>query len=234
MTDTVLETFYTLKEKGTFIRLRIPEIEYARIVVVSDIKTTGSTPLIAIDCPVEMADAMAPIDRMKLDFEFTGEDELRYHFSADDGFISDNTIWIEVPEKIERTQRRNDYRLIAPMGSLFYFTSGAQRKRVKMLNLSIGGASGLLVSIKTGIQQVPSVKNGQTILNLKLAFTTDGEETFIPVRESVVRRIESLPQKGRYLMAVSFTRMDGEHRMQLKKIIYDEQRHMLNIRQQRP
>ena len=141
---------------------------------------------------------------------------------------------IEVPEKIERIQRRNDYRLSAPMESFFYFTSGARRKRVKMLNLSIGGASGFLLCIKNGVQQDPPVKTGQTILNLKLAFTTDGEKIFIPVRESVVRRIENLPRKGRYLMAVSFIRMDEEHRAQLKRIIYNEQRHLLKIRQQRP
>jgi len=140
---------------------------------------------------------------------------------------------IKMPETTERTQRRDDFRLIAPMGARFHFTPGADRKLVKMIDLSAGGASGLLISLKDGAQQAPPVKIGQTILNLKLAFTTDGKTIFIPIRESVVRRIENLPQKGRYLMAVAFVRMDKKHKAQLKEILYNEQRHELIIRQQR-
>ena len=233
MTATILETFYTLKEKGTFIRLRIPETGYTRIVIVSDINTAGPVPLITVDCSEEMADAVSAMDQMKLSFEFTGEDQLRYHFFADDALIRGNALLIKLPKKIERSQRRSNYRLIAPMESFFYFTSGARRKRVKMLNLSTGGASGILVSLKNGTQQTPPVKADQTILNLKLAFTTDSGKVLIPVRESGVIRIEDLPQKGRYLMAVSFTRMDEKHRAHLRKIICNEQRHMLKIRRQR-
>ncbi|MCP3954202.1 MAG: PilZ domain-containing protein [Desulfobacterales bacterium] len=233
MDDTVLEIFYTLKEKGTFLRLGIPGSGYERIVIVSDIHTAAEIPLIAIDCPEGLTAVLAARENTKVNFEFTGEDRLRYSFSADEVFIHGDTLRITVPTDLERVQRRGDFRLPAPMGAFIYFTAGNQRKRVKMLDVSISGASGMLLSIKNGARQTPPIKNGQTILNLKLAFTIDTKEQFIPVRECEVTRVESLPQKGRYLAAVTFTRMDTEYRAQLRKLLYNEQRHILKIRQQR-
>jgi len=147
--------------------------------------------------------------------------------------VQGNTLLAPLPTKLERVQRRNDFRLTAPMGALFYFTAGSIRKRVKMIDVSVNGASGILINIKDKPRQPPPVEKGQTILNLKLAFPVNGKEEVIPVRECEVRRFESLPQKGRYLMAVAFTRMDPEHRLRLKRLFYDEQRHILKIRRQR-
>ena len=234
MADTILDTFYTLKETGTFIRLQIPDRDYERIVIVSDIRTATEIPLIAIDCPAGMADILADgAQQPRLNFEFTGPDGLRYHFTADDAFIHGNTLLITVPKQLERVQRRNDFRLTAPLGAHFYFTAGDQRKRVKMLDASISGTSGILICLKNGIRQSPPVEFGQTILNLKLAFTVNEKEKVIPVRECEVRRMDRLPQKGRYRMAVTFTRMDADCRAQLREYLLSQQRRMLQIRQQR-
>ncbi len=233
MTATALETFQALKEKGTFIRLHIAGSGYERIVIVSDVQTETEIPLIAIDCPEGLTGVLASREGIKLNFEFTGEDQLRYRFGADEIFLHGDTLRIPVPTALKRVQRRSDYRLPAPMGALFYFTAGDQRKRVKLLDVSISGASGILLSIKSGAPQPPPVEIGQTILNLKLAFTVKAREIFIPVRECSVQRLENLPQKGRYLMAVTFARMDTGHRDRLRDILNNEQRHMLKIRQQR-
>ena len=134
---------------------------------------------------------------------------------------------------MERVQRRNDFRITAPIGAVFYFTAGDQRKRVKMLDISISGTSGILVCLKNGTPQPPPVETGQTILNLKLAFTMDAKEQLLPVRECEVRSLQSLPQKGRYRMAVAFTRLEADSRERLTAFLYDQQRHLLKIRKQR-
>lgn len=233
MDATVLETFDTLKEKGTFIRLHIAGSGYERIVIVSDIQTTTEIPLIVIDCPEGLTDVLASREDIKLNFEFTGEDQLRYCFGAHEVFVHGDTLRIPVPKNLRRVQRRGDYRLTAPLGALFYFTANGQRKRVKMLDVSISGASGILLSIRNGAPQTPTVEIGQTILNLRLEFKVGEKAQFIPVRECEVARMDDLPQKGRYLMAVIFTRLDAEHRDQLRALLYNEQRHILKIRQQR-
>lgn len=233
MAASALETFHALKENGTFIRLQMAGGEYERIVIVSDVQTTAGIPLIAIDCPAGLTDVLTSSENLKLNFEFTGEDQLRYRFGAEEVFLHGDTLRIPLPNDLRRVQRRSDYRLPAPVGALFYFTAGGQRKRVKMLDVSVSGASGILLSIKNGAPQTPPVKVGQTILHLKLEFKIGEETRFIPVRECAVRRIEDLPRKGRYRLAVTFTRMDAEHRDQLRKILYNEQRHLLKIRRQR-
>ncbi len=233
MTATALETFYALKEKGTFIRLYIAGSEYERIVTVSDVQTRTEIPLIAIDCPEGLPDVLFSRKDMKLNFEFTGEDQLRYRFGADEIFLHGDTLRIPVPTDIKRVQRRSDYRLPAPMGALFYFTAGDQRKRVKMLDVSISGASGILLSIKSGAPQPPPIEIGQTVLNLKLEFKVGDKTQLIPVRECEVARLDDLPQKGRYRLAVTFTRMDATCRNQLRNLLNNEQRHLLKIRQQR-
>ncbi len=233
MVTTVLETFQALKEKGTLIRLYIAGSGYERIVIVSAVQTATEIPLIAIDCPKGLTDVLASRENTKLSFEFTGEDQLRYRFRADEIFLHGDTLRIPVPTDIKRVQRRSDYRLPAPLGALLYFTAGDQRKRVKMMDVSVSGASGILLSIKSGAPQPPPVEIGQTVLNLKLEFKIGEKTQYIPVRECAVARLDDLPQIGRYLMAVTFTRMDAEHREQLRNLLNNEQRHMLKIRQQR-
>jgi len=234
MTAAILDTFNTLKEKGTFLQLRVPGHGYESLVVVSDIRTALGMHLVAIDCPDGLA---ALLDSGKvppaLSFAFTGPDEIRYRFNPEDVFVQGQTLLITLPTRLERIQRRGDYRLTAPVGAYFYFTAGSRRKRVKMMDVSISGVSGILINVKDDPQRPLAMEKGQTLLNLKLAFTVDGREEIIPVRECEVRRFESLPQKGRVLMAVVFTRIDPEHRERLTQRLYAEQRHELKIRQER-
>jgi len=233
MADAPLETFYWLKDNGTYIRLRIPGRSYERLVVVSAIQTDAGKPLLAIDCPDGLTDVLSAMDELRLDFEFTGEDELGYRFSITQATVQGDTFMIAVPTDLQRVQRRKDYRLTAPLGAVFYVTTGDQRKRVKMLDLSASGTSGILISLKSGTPQPPPFEIGQTLFNLKLELPGEDTAMLIPIRECEVRRVEDLPQRGRYRLAVAFTSMDTEHRTILKEYLYDQQRHMLKIRQQR-
>jgi len=228
-----LETFYKLKDNGTYIRLRIPGRAYERLVVVSAIKTDAGEPRLAIDCPDGLTDVVNAMDELRLDFEFTGEDELGYRFSITQAAIQGDTFLIAVPTDLQRVQRRKDFRLTAPLGSVFYVTIGDQRKRVKMLDLSASGTSGILISLKSGTPQLPPIEIGQTLFNLKLELPVADDALLIPIRECEVRRVEDLPQRGRYRLAVAFSRVDQEHRADLKKYLNDQQRYMLQIRQQR-
>lgn len=233
MADAPLETFYWLKDNGTYIRLRIPGRSYERLVVVSAIQTDAGKPLLAIDCPDGLTDVLSAMDGLRLDFEFTGEDELGYRFSITQATVQGDTFMMAVPTDLQRVQRRKDYRLTAPLGAVFYVTTGDQRKRVKMLDLSASGTSGILISLKSGTPQPPPFEIGQTLFNLKLELPGEDTAMLIPIRECEVRRVEDLPQRGRYRLAVAFTSMDTEHRTILKEYLYDQQRHMLKIRQQR-
>jgi len=228
-----LDTFERLKLKETLIRLRIPGRAYEHLVVVSTVHTDRAIPLVVMDCPEGLTEVLATMNDLQLDFEFTGEDEMGYRFSASDARLQDNTFAIALPAELERVQRRSDFRLTAPLGAVFYFTLGDQRKRIKMLDLSASGVSGILISIQNGTPLPPPLEIGQTIFNLKLELPEKRATRPILIRECTILRVENLPQRGRYRLAVAFSSVDQDHLDELKKYLYDQQRHMLKIRQQR-
>lgn len=102
-----------------------------------------------------------------------------------------------------------------------------------MLDLSASGVSGILISIKNGRPIPPPLEIGQTMLNLKLELHEKQAIQTISIRECAVLRVEDLPQRGRYRLAVAFTSVDEEQQAGLRKYLYNQQRQLLKIRQQR-
>jgi len=233
MTVPPLETFEKLKLKETLIRLRVPRRGYERLVVVSAVHSDRDIPQVVMDCPEGLTDVLATLADRRLNFEFTGEDEMGYRFSATGAHLQGNTFSITLPTELKRVQRRNDFRLTAPLGAVFYLTVGDQRKRIKMLDLSASGVSGILISIKNGRPVPPPFEIGQTMLNLKLELPEKQATQAISIRECAVLRVEDLPQRGRYRLAVAFTILDEEQQANLRKYLYSQQRQLLKIRQQR-
>lgn len=86
-----LETLEKLKLKETLIRLRVPGRAFERLVIVSAIHTNQDIPQVVMDCPEGLTDILATMEDLRLDFEFTGEDQMGYRFSASDAHLQANT-----------------------------------------------------------------------------------------------------------------------------------------------
>jgi len=85
-------------------------------------------------------ETIADVDSCHMLFEFVGNDNLFYNFKTTGKEIIRDEICIRLPEVINRSQRRKNFRMTPPLGTKICINENGSRLEMSVLNVSRGGA----------------------------------------------------------------------------------------------
>jgi hypothetical protein len=222
----ISDILHRLRASGTLIKLRLPGKGYERLTVVIDIRERGKTEWFRLDRPRDFDTQSAAGSPLAALLEFTGQDHLSYILRTDALEISGNEIWVPFPQHLERVQRRRHFRVECPMGALLCFQLKGQPTEMSLVNVSIGGALGLLVKLKREYLGQSLMEVGQTLHGGELVFPAHPEPLRVPLVRMVVRRVEK-NQNDNFMYGLEFEEMSKAAERKLTEQVLNLQRYWL-------
>jgi c-di-GMP-binding flagellar brake protein YcgR len=222
----ISEILHQLRAGGTLVKLRLPGRNYERLTVVIDIQRRERRDCFRLDRPRDFNTQIADGQPITALLEFTGRDKLSYILRTEGLESTGGELWIPFPEHIERVQRRRHFRVQCPMGSQLTFQLKGQPTEMALVNVSIGGALGLLVRLKRELLRQPLMEVGQTLTGGELVFPEEREALRVPLGRMVVRRVEK-NQNDNYMYGLEFVEMSKAAERSLTEQVLKLQRFWL-------
>jgi len=235
----VVQVFKRLKDNRTLVKVHLPEKDFGRLTVVSDLwikrrllsfLNNHDEVYFRIDEPEGLVEALADLEDMRLKFEFSDRDRLPYSFETRGGEVDGGRIWLKLPEVIQRLQRRLYFRIEVPENTFVEFDLNGQRHKVNLENISLGGALAAVYQRRPNETDLPELVAGQTIDNLSLLFSPAQKGPVITITQAVVRRMQKDTRSKKHCLALHFDRIDPSEEKQLTRQIYKIQRERLSRR----
>jgi c-di-GMP-binding flagellar brake protein YcgR len=219
-------TLEQVKKGKTLIRMKLTEKDYEQLTVIDDIRKKDKKLFLLIDCP-DGFDDLFKNSSGKLQFEYNGADKISYFFCADIAQIDQKSIWVTFPDLIERRQLRRDFRVNMPSGTHMGFKQCGVKLNLQVINLSLGGAFGALISSQNTTHSVLPVSAGDLLTEIELIFQSQYLEHRVIIRKATVVRFEENQSLRSFCYAIHFLDMDKAEEKALTDLIYIIQREYL-------
>lgn len=200
--------------------------EYERLTMISAIKTEKGRTFLAVDCPSMFSEDAVDHEGAKVRIEFVGKDRIQYFFDTRVVKVSGPDLWLELPEYIDRIQRRQYFRIAPPALANIVFSRTGTPEEAQIINLSEGGA---LIALN-GPLRGPRMLPGESMRNLRLQCKEENLHTDIRIGKAVVRREQMDSKTERASYALEFVEVDSREERKLQEFIFKCQREVLRKR----
>jgi len=231
--DAILQLFKELQLKKTPLKVTLTNGDYEHLSHLKEIRKRLRAHYFLIEYNEDFQEATENLEDWLLKIEFTGEDGIMYEFQTKDSDVSRGMIWIKFPEIVHRYQRRSLFRLEAPHGTRLYFDVNEIRYKLLVINVSLGGTLGVLVSLTQQMEQELKLKNPRVLENVELVFPSKGEdddESVVNIKSCLIIRQERNPQTKKYECAMEFKEITEAEQKKLTGLFYQWQRDYLRKR----
>ena len=224
--------FDELISKKQIISMSVAGTGYERLTCIVAIEQDPQGQYLLIDQPDGFSQAAGQGDLWDLRFTFNGPDHLEYLFNTKTGEFSGGNLKIGFPDYVERLQRRKDFRINTLPGTRLIFVAKKLKGVIDMINISMGGAFGVLVKHNQKEFKGSVLSKDQRLYKVGIIFPGDKEiqETVVTINRAEVRRIEHDKERNRYRYAFEFTDMEKDQKHKLTQAIYHIQRQYLRNR----
>ena len=224
----IFELIEQLQKDRIIIKIHLLGKDYEHLTAVTGVRTKGRIPHFMIDYPRGFREAVTGVETWKIQFEFIGKDKVPYTFKTSGGQTSRGKILIRFPESIDRIQRREYFRLGAPVGTKIDSIINSTLHEIVVINISEGGA---LVSFGKGAKEKSFLKTGGLLRDLTLLFPSEEEELKVIIKKALVKTVEKDPLTNHYRYSLQFTDIEKDEKDALRGLIYKFQRGFLRRRQ---
>lgn len=214
----------------TLLRLTIENTDFENLTLVSGLTTRNKKPHFTIDPPEGFSESAADIDPWCIHFQFTGKDHIKYRFTTIGGEIDDDQIYVKMPQEMKRMQRRELFRLKAPVGTKLCITQHAARHELGVINISIGGSLAALVQTDYHVIENPPFADTQNLTDVKLIFPSGIMRQPIKIKTARIKRMKKNPETTQYEVALEFFKISASEKKRLTDLIYRLQRQYLRHR----
>ncbi len=218
-----------VKNSKSLIRMKLLGTDFEQQTIVDEIRKKDKTTYVLIECPKGFVDLVGGSSR-QIQCEFIGADKLSYLFNADIAQIYQNSIWAVFPNLVRRRQLRRNFRVNAPSGTQMFFKKNEMLLKNQVINLSLGGSFGALVSIEDLVNKTPNLSVGENITDIEVIFRSKNSEQRVTIRKAIIVRFEEDKLSGCHTCAVHFIDMDKSEEKALTELIYVIQREYLQKR----
>jgi PilZ domain len=224
--------FNELIERKVIISIHVVGTGFERLTCIAAIQCDGADNYLLVDRPDGFSQSAGQAEAWNLRFNFNGLDQLEYVFSTRGGEICGDNLKVPFPEFVERLQRRKDFRILTVPGTKLVFADNKVKGVVDLINISLGGAFGLLLKYKPKRLGSSPLALDQRLYKIGLIFPADKEisEQMVVVNKVEVRRIEHDKERKLYKFAFEFMDMDKDQKQKLTQAIYHIQRQFLRSR----
>lgn len=230
--EKLVALFKEVIEKKIILSMHLMGSQYDRLTYILGMDDRGDPPCLIVDNPEGIRQAATDKGPWHLRFNFNGPDKLEYIFETKGGEIKGQDLRIPLPEYVERIQRRKNFRVDTPVGSEMRFNDNKDKCVIALINISLGGAYGVLTKPRIKDARKQLLEKGRRIYRLNLYFPADEamEERHILIRKAEVRRVEKDKKNKIQKYAFEFTDIDPKEKEALTRIIYHIQRLILQRR----
>ena len=231
--EAVLKIFEELQQKKLPLNLYTKDEKHKSIVFIVDIRKVRRMSHFLIRFKNSFHNAAEDLDSQKLHFDFTGSDKIKYAFETNVSQIIEDSLWIHFPESVHRYQRRRLFRLEAPYGTKLYFNVKDTRYTLLVINISLGGTLGVLVSLTKPMEKELKLYSLKTLEDIELIFPvkhSDYDDSKVKIRQCKINRQARNPETKKYECAIEFKEMTEEEQKKLTDLFYQWQREYLRKR----
>jgi c-di-GMP-binding flagellar brake protein YcgR len=231
--DAILQLFKELQQKKIPLHVKLTDGDYEHLSRLKEIRKRFRTHYFQIEYEEAFQKATENLDEWQLSIEFTGKDGILYAFETNDSDVSRGMIWLKFPETVHRYQRRSLFRLEAPHGTRLYFEVNDIRYKLLVINVSLGGTLGVLVSLTKQMEQALKLNNPRVIENVELVFPSkgdDGDESIVNIKSCQIIRQERNAQTKKFECAMAFKEITDTEQKKLTGLFYQWQRDYLRKR----
>lgn len=227
--DTLFES---LVADQTIISMHVVGIDFQRLTCITAVERTSVGNHLLVDCPEGFSQATANSETLNIRFNFNGSDHLEYIFSTSGGIRHGRELKVPFPDHVERLQRRKNFRIDTMPGTRLLISSGKTKGQIDLINISLGGAFGLLVKHNKTDLTGSLFKTNQRLYKVRIVFPADKrmEKRTVIIHKAEVRRIERDKERKRYKYSFEFMTIDKENLQELTQAIYHIQRQFLQKR----
>ena len=230
---SILQLFKELQQDKIPLQINLTNGDYEHISYLKDIRKRNRTHYFLIDYNRDFQKATDGLNDWRVQIEFTGQDGILYAFQTNDSDISGGLIWIKFPDTIHRYQRRGLFRLEAPHGTRLYFNVNQTRYKLLVINVSLGGTLGVLVSLTRQMEQELKLNDPNILENVELVFPSkhdQGDDSKVNIKRCQIIRQERNPQTQKYQCAMEFKEITEDEQKKLTELFYQWQRDYLRKR----
>jgi c-di-GMP-binding flagellar brake protein YcgR len=231
--DAILQLFKELQQDKIPLQIKLTNGDYEHLSHLKDIRKQKRTHYFRIDSNEDFLKAIDDLDDWRLQIEFTGQDGILYAFQTNDSDLSQGMIWIKLPDTVRRYQRRGLFRLEAPHGTRFYFNVNQTRYKLFVINVSLSGTLGVLVSLTRQMEQELKLNSPKILENVELVFPAkddNDDDATVNIKRCQIIRRERNPQTQKYECAMKFTEITEDEQKKLTELFYQWQRDYLRKR----
>lgn len=219
------ELIFRLVTDGSLVRVSIPECDDGFLATICEIRPQDEVFEFKLEISTDISGLLEANAAEILIVEFTAKDQLPHRFESKIRRIGPTAVWLLAPERIQRYQFRNNFRIKAPYDAQFNVRIGKTDVHMPIDNISMGGVyCSFSQEHKQLIENTPVLKNaGLVFLRLE-----DCIEIWVEKAELV--RLESVKRPLRLGAAYEFVQMKPVQRKKLRRQIYEFQRDYLKKR----
>jgi c-di-GMP-binding flagellar brake protein YcgR len=221
----VKETLQNLIRSGQRCKMEISRTPYSWLTSLSKIKEDGEGILLLLDHVQDFEEVLSASHRQEVLIEYLENDEVPCRFLSRVSQVDTRGIWVEIPEKIQRQQKRKFFRLRAPVGTEIFFPGDpGKEEKGTVKDYSLGGVAFLInkeVSLK-------SLKPGDQLKNLRLCIPEGREVLKVSVSLAVVIRAEPDFFQGQTFYALEFLEFPEANKKEFNRHIFEKQRNLLH------
>lgn len=222
--------FEELEEDKTLIRLKLTKKKFESLTLLTGFRRKFGRQYFLLDYPEGFREATANMKSWRLKFEFTGRDKIQHSFTSVGSEYYQDQLCIEFPRQISRLQRRKNFRLEAPDGSIIDFKIDETRCKEKVIDVSLGGALVSLVCFGEDSSEDLPFQPGDVLEEIELVFPGEYEEQRIYIEQATVVRIQDGRQDAKICCGLQFRKFDKSQIEALTEFIYNYQRRFLRTR----
>ena len=230
--DAIPALFEELHRDAIPLKIRSVRGEYENRTCIEEIRRWKRNCYFQIQPGEEFRKAVVDSNDWWLRFEYSGKDDIKYAFETREGEISRNMAWIKLPEIVYRYQRRHFFRLEAPPGTRLYLPIEGIRYRLLVIDVSLGGTLGALVSMTKKMESELQLGRHQSLESVELIFPgkDNDEDSKVYIKKCRIARHRKNPLNRMYECALEFTEIDEEQQKKLSALFYRWQRDYLRKR----
>jgi hypothetical protein len=224
--------FDSLIASKTIISIFVVGTDFQRLTCITAVEQTKEGKRLVVDCPEGFSRAVGKTGRLDLRFNLNGSDQLEYIFSTSGGTVHGRDLKVPFPKYVERLQRRKNFRIDTMPGTRMLYSFRKVKGQIDLINISLGGAFGLLVKPNGRKLKGSLFKVNQRLYKIRIVFPADKDldEQTVIIRKAEVRRVERDRERERYKYAIEFVDIDKEDLQGLTKAIYHIHRQFLQKR----
>lgn len=217
-----------LKKDRTILRMNLLGKNYEGLTLITGVKNSHNSPYFLVDYPGGGDEFLQRPDGLKVFFEYSGMDRLQYSFRSVISGVEEDDIRVKFPKEIQRIQRRKNFRVVPPSGTVMVFIIDNKRYECNVINISKEGA---LISQDHGYHHNNLFfYAGANLFKMNIECRGEIARLQIQIRKAEIKRIDKNPTTGRYQYALQFLNINKEDNEKLMKFLYDCQREVLKRR----